>query len=58
MDCDHSGPHSGALRYLRPQQQLRLVIICDECGAECAELGLIEYQAPSPAGIELPTRTP
>jgi hypothetical protein len=51
MDCDHSGTHSGALRYLRTQEQLRLVIVCDACGAECAELGLIEYRTPSPTGI-------
>ena len=44
MVCDHSGPHSGALRYLRTQGQLRLVIVCDDCGEECAQLGEIEYR--------------
>jgi HD-GYP domain-containing protein (c-di-GMP phosphodiesterase class II) len=46
MACDHSALHSGGARYLREAGQLRLVIVCDACGAERAELGRIDY-APS-----------
>jgi hypothetical protein len=44
MPCDHSETHSGAIRYLRQDAQLLLVLVCDRCGAECAELGRIDYQ--------------
>jgi HD-GYP domain-containing protein (c-di-GMP phosphodiesterase class II) len=44
MDCDHSGPHSGASRYLRETAQLRLALICEACGAESVELGRIDYR--------------
>jgi HD-GYP domain-containing protein (c-di-GMP phosphodiesterase class II) len=44
MDCDHSGPYSGAARYMRKSGQLRLLLVCDECGAERAALGRIAYQ--------------
>ena len=23
---------------------MRLVLVCDECGAECSELGMVEYR--------------
>jgi HD-GYP domain-containing protein (c-di-GMP phosphodiesterase class II) len=45
--CDHSGSHSGGARYLRQTAQLVLVLVCDDCGAERAELGSIEY-TPNP----------
>jgi HD-GYP domain-containing protein (c-di-GMP phosphodiesterase class II) len=45
--CDHSGLHSGGARYLRELGQLVLLLVCDDCGAERAELGTIEY-APNP----------
>jgi hypothetical protein len=44
MVCEHSGTHSGAIRYIRKDAQLRLVVVCDHCGAECAELGRLDYQ--------------
>jgi hypothetical protein len=44
MTCDHSGTHSGATRYLRDAGELRLVLLCDRCGAERQELGRIEYR--------------
>jgi HD-GYP domain-containing protein (c-di-GMP phosphodiesterase class II) len=44
MDCDHSGPHSGASRYLRETAQLQLALVCEECGAESVELGRIDYR--------------
>jgi hypothetical protein len=44
MICDHSGTHSGASRYLREAGELRLVLLCDGCGAEQRELGRIEYR--------------
>jgi HD-GYP domain-containing protein (c-di-GMP phosphodiesterase class II) len=46
MACDHSALHSGEARFLREAGQLRLVLVCDECGAEQAELDRIDY-APS-----------
>ncbi|HKO26416.1 MAG TPA: hypothetical protein VJU80_03090 [Solirubrobacteraceae bacterium] len=42
--CDHSGTHSGASRYVREEGELRLVLLCDQCGAERQELGRIEYR--------------
>jgi HD-GYP domain-containing protein (c-di-GMP phosphodiesterase class II) len=42
--CDHSGPSSGASRYLREQAQLRLVLVCDGCGAECREFSTLDYR--------------
>jgi len=44
MDCDHTGTSSGASRYLRDSGELRLVLLCDRCGAERQELGRIEYR--------------
>ena len=44
MKCDHTGTHSGASRYLRDAGELRLVLLCDRCGAERQELGRIEYR--------------
>jgi HD-GYP domain-containing protein (c-di-GMP phosphodiesterase class II) len=44
MACDHSAPHSGALRYLRDTAQVRLAVLCDHCGAERAQLGSIDYR--------------
>jgi hypothetical protein len=43
MDCDHSGTYSGACRYSRQTHQLRLVLVCDGCGAERSELGNVDY---------------
>jgi HD-GYP domain-containing protein (c-di-GMP phosphodiesterase class II) len=45
--CEHSGSHSGGARYLRQSGRLVLVLVCDDCGAERAELGTVEY-APNP----------
>ncbi len=42
--CDHSEWYSGATRYLREAAQLRLVLVCDVCGAERAQLGRIDYR--------------
>jgi HD-GYP domain-containing protein (c-di-GMP phosphodiesterase class II) len=47
MACRHSGSHSGGARYLREEGQLQLVLLCDMCGAERAQLGRIQY-APNP----------
>src|SRR5271169_4618727 len=43
MLCDHSALHSGEARYLREAGQLRLVLVCDRCGAVQAELERIDY---------------
>ena len=45
--CDHSGLHSGGTRYVRELGQLVLLLVCDDCGAERAQFGTIEY-APNP----------
>ena len=44
MACDHSGAHNGQARYLRGAGQLRFLLVCDACGAECAELERIVYK--------------
>ena len=44
MACEHSEWYSGAARYLREAAQLRLVLVCDACGAERAQLGRIDYR--------------
>jgi len=44
MDCNHSGYRSGAARYLPSSGRLRLVVVCDSCGAELRELGSIPYR--------------
>jgi len=43
MACDHSATHSGGARYLREEKQLQLVLVCDGCGAERAQLGRVAY---------------
>jgi HD-GYP domain-containing protein (c-di-GMP phosphodiesterase class II) len=42
--CDHSGAHNGQARYLREAGELRLLLVCDACGAERAELDRIGYR--------------
>jgi hypothetical protein len=44
MSCDHSGTCSGVSRYLREAGELRLVLLCDRCGAERQELGRVKYR--------------
>jgi HD-GYP domain-containing protein (c-di-GMP phosphodiesterase class II) len=44
MACDHSASHSGGARYLRSASQLQLVLVCDACGAERAQLGRVDYR--------------
>jgi hypothetical protein len=44
MACDHSGTHSGASRYVREAGELRLVLLCDRCGAERRELDRVGYR--------------
>jgi HD-GYP domain-containing protein (c-di-GMP phosphodiesterase class II) len=47
MACDHSASHSGAARLLSGVRQLQLVLVCDACGVELAQLERIDY-SPSP----------
>lgn len=47
MACDHSASYSGGARYLRGAGQLQLVLLCDDCGAERAQLQRIDYR-PNP----------
>jgi HD-GYP domain-containing protein (c-di-GMP phosphodiesterase class II) len=42
--CDHSGMHNGESRYVREADLLRLVLVCEACGAERAELQRIGYR--------------
>jgi HD-GYP domain-containing protein (c-di-GMP phosphodiesterase class II) len=44
MTCDHSRPYSGAARYLRDRGQLRLVVVCDGCGAVRLVVGELDYR--------------
>jgi HD-GYP domain-containing protein (c-di-GMP phosphodiesterase class II) len=44
MTCDHSGPLSGASRYLHGPGELRLMLVCDGCGAERGEVGTLSYR--------------
>ncbi len=53
MACDHSGTHSGATRYSRQAAQLRLVLVCDQCGAERTVLGKLDY-SPDPQSSARP----
>jgi hypothetical protein len=54
MTCDHSGAHSGLTRYSRHTRQLRLVLVCDRCGAERCQLGELDY-SPNPSGTPAQT---
>src|SRR2546429_9766389 len=44
MACDHSALQSGGARFLRNAGKLQLVLICDQCGADRARLGQVEYR--------------
>jgi hypothetical protein len=52
--CDHSGTYSGASQYLRDVGELRLVLQCDQCGAECREIGRVAYRP----DVRIPSRQP
>ncbi|HXW58329.1 MAG TPA: HD domain-containing phosphohydrolase [Solirubrobacteraceae bacterium] len=41
--CDHAELHSGGARYVHETEELRLVVVCDSCGEELAEIERIEY---------------
>ncbi len=47
MACDHAASQTGGARLLRDVRQLQLVLLCDSCGAELAQLARIDY-APDP----------
>jgi hypothetical protein len=38
---------------MRKDAQLRLVVVCDRCGAECADLGRLDYQPGWVAGADV-----
>jgi hypothetical protein len=42
--------HTGATRYSRQTGQLRLVLVCDQCGAERGDLGRLDY-SPHPRRV-------
>jgi hypothetical protein len=45
--CSHHGYHSGVGYYSQEQQQIRYVMVCDECGIEVREV-YVEPYAPDP----------
>lgn len=46
-------------RYLREAAQLRLVLVCDECGAERSELSRLSYRPAARPGVaQLPKPNP
>jgi hypothetical protein len=45
--CAHDGYHSGLGVYSRESEQLRYVMVCDDCGAEVREVS-IETYVPNP----------
>jgi len=44
MACEHSGLRSGQARYLAAAGQLALVLVCDSCGEQCEDLGVVDYR--------------
>jgi hypothetical protein len=48
VSCEHSGAQSGATVYVRRAGWLRLVLVCDHCGAIVSELSTLNYE-PDPA---------
>ena len=44
VSCDHSGGQSGAALYVRGSGRVRLVLVCDQCGAVQGELGAFAYR--------------
>jgi hypothetical protein len=46
--CFHMGFYSGMGRYSKDSQEIRYVLVCDECGEEVREISAEPY-APNPA---------
>jgi HD-GYP domain-containing protein (c-di-GMP phosphodiesterase class II) len=44
MACEHSALRSGQARYLPASGQLQLVLVCDSCGEQCEDLGVVDYR--------------
>ena len=42
--CSHDGYHSGLGRYSPETQQLRYIVVCDECQQELREVQVQEYR--------------
>ena len=45
--CSHAGYHSGLGFYSKESEQIRYVLICDDCGAEVREV-FVEPYVPDP----------
>jgi hypothetical protein len=45
--CEHAGFHSGLGLYLKDSQQIRYVLVCDECGTEVKQVS-VEAYVPNP----------
>jgi len=41
--CRHSGYYSGVGFYSKDQQQLRYVLVCDDCGEEMEHISTLDY---------------
>jgi hypothetical protein len=48
VSCKHSSGQSGAALFVQGRGSVRLVLVCDECGAVQGELGALDYR-PRPA---------
>jgi hypothetical protein len=48
VGCDHDGYFSGQGKYSREAEELRYVLICDECGEEIRQISSERY-VPNPA---------
>ena len=46
-ECTHEGFHSGLGRYLHESQQIRYVLVCDDCGTDVSDVSTENY-APNP----------
>jgi hypothetical protein len=48
VDCEHQGFYSGEGRYSMEAEELRYVLICDDCGEEMQQISSERY-VPNPA---------
>ena len=46
-NCRHSGYHSGVGLYSKDEQEIRYVLVCDECGDEVQLIETVPY-SPDP----------
>jgi hypothetical protein len=51
--CQHSGFHSGMGLYSRDAEEIRYVLVCDECGEEVKQVSTESY-VPNPVDTPNP----